>query len=200
MEVARSSNRKGSAEILSQTGSAGSGAPEPAAQNTAGVNKDFSCKLTDATKLKVTEQLALMRDTTAAVCVIAGDTNVKNAADMRKELDRCLSTNWAMVTNCINGRDDFILTLGSPADAGGHSEQFRRKFWAPPHYAVWATVRIGHAVPDPQAGSPVPSSATAQQMLQQVADHVLAPPDVGAPAAVPQSWPKPPPPRSQRGA
>ena len=92
-----------------------------------------------------------------------------------------------MVTNCIDGRDDFILTLGSPADGGGHSDEFRKEFWAPPHYAVWATVRIGHAVPHPPAGSPVPNSATAQQMLQQVADHVLAPPDVGAPAAVPQS-------------
>ena len=177
--------------------------------------ENIFCRLTDTVNRKVIEQLALMRDTTAAVCVIAGDTNVKTAGEMRDVLDRYLSTNWAMVTNCIDGRDDFILTLGSPADAGGHTEQFREGFWAAPHYAVWATVRIGHAVPDPQAGSPVPSSATAQQMLQQVADHVFAPPDVGAPAAVPQSslppdvgapaavpqsWPKPPPPRSQRGA
>ena len=52
MEVARSSNRKGSAKIFSQTGSAGSGAPEPAAQKTAGV-REFNCKLTGTVKSKV---------------------------------------------------------------------------------------------------------------------------------------------------
>ena len=130
MEVARASSRKGTAEILSQTGSAGSGAPEPAAQ------KEFSCKLTDALKRKVTEQLVRMRDTAAAVCVIAGDTNVKSADEMRNEmrrlLDPVLSTTWAMVTNCLDGKHDFILTLGAPADASRHPEEFRMRFWAPP--------------------------------------------------------------------
>ena len=210
--MARASSRKGSAKVFFETG-LGGGAPEPAARKA--TVRHYHCKLAETVKGQVLEKLASMRDTTAAVCVIAGDTNVKTAGDMREVLNRYMSTNWTLVSNCIDGRDDYILTLGSPADAGGHNAQFRKRFYARPHYAVWATVRIGHAVPDPQAGSPAPSSATAQQMLQQVTDHVHAPPDVGAPAAVPQSslqpsagtraalpqsWPSPPPPRPPAAA
>ena len=73
-----------------------------------------------------------MLDTNAAVGVIAGDTSVKTSREMRDMLDRYLSTNWAMVTNCIDGRDDFIITIGSSADAGGHYQNFRKQFCAAP--------------------------------------------------------------------
>ena len=151
--MARSSSRKGRAGILSQTGSAGSGAPEPAAQ------KEFYCKLSPGVKRKVTEQLVRMRDTAAAVCVIAGDTNVKSADEMRRLLDQCLSTTWAMVENCIDGKDDFILTLGAPANASGHTDQFRRKFWAPLappqcHFLVEPLARFGAAPPEVEQHAP----------------------------------------------
>ena len=151
--MARSSKRKGRAGILSQTGSAGSGAPEPAAQT------EFYCKLSPGVKRKVTEQLVRMRDTAAAVCVIAGDTNVKSADEMRRLLDQCLSTTWAMVENCIDGKDDFILTLGAPANASGHTDQFRRKFWAPLappqcHFLVEPLARFGAAPPEGEQHAP----------------------------------------------
>ena len=133
------------------------------------------------------EQLARMRDTTADVCVIAGDTNLKSDIETRDVVSRYMSTNWGLVDNCIDKKDDFILILGTTmSNAGGHSVVFRKKFWHNPHYAVWATMEIGHTVPDPQAVSS-PSSRIAKQMLQEVADHVLAPPNAGAPATVPQS-------------
>ena len=78
MEVARSSNRKGSAKGFVKTG-LGGGAPEPAAQKA--TVRDFHCKLAETVKGNIMEQLASMRDTTAAVCVIAGDTNVETAGD-----------------------------------------------------------------------------------------------------------------------
>ena len=126
-----------------------------------------------------------MRDTTADVCVIAGDTNLKSDIETRDVVSRYMSTNWGLVDNCINKKDDFILILGTAANTGGHSDVFRKQFWAVPHYAVWATVCSGHAMPDPQLGlDAYPTTATAYEMLQDVADHVLAPPYVGAPAVI----------------